>query len=620
MGSYRNYCRLRNIATTAVRDAKQQFELNLARESVSNPRGFHAYVRSKTTIKEEVMALKGEDGTLTTSLPEVCELLNKEFEKVFIKEDDQPIPSTGEFHGLKLTTCAISEDIVKEHLEALKTPSAPGPDNVHPMLLKNCATELSKPLTLIYRESLRSGQVPEDWTSANITPIFKKGNRSHPLNYRPVSLTSVPSKILERIIRNHIMNHLEINNFLSNHQHGFRSGMSCLTQLLEYFMDLENALDEGDGVDVIYLDCRKAFDTVPHKRLLVKLKQAGIEGQVGLWIQNFLTDRQQRVAIRGTYSGWRRVWSGVPQGSVLGPTLFLIFVNDLLDNIQSSGKLFADDAKLYRRIRDIEDKTILQQDLDKLHDWSNKWLLQFNEEKCKVMHVGRTNAGYQYHLGSSQLMETQKEKDLGVLVTPDLKSSAQVAKAAASANSVLGRIKRTFSCLDKEVLLPLYKSVVRPRLEFAVQAWSPYTRRDINILEAVQRRATKLVPSLAHLSYEDRLSNLGLSTLEARRRRGDMIEAFKILKGFDKVGGQDSFLKLASSNNTSRPDTRGHSLKLEKTRHRTTKRAKFFSSRIVNEWNSLPEEVIDSPSVNTFKNRYDRFVQSSLRRGTSYEP
>ena len=185
--------------------------------------------------------------------------------------------------------------------------------------------------------------------------------------------------------------------------------MSCLTQLLEYFLDLEDALDEGHCVDAVYLDCRKAFDTVPHKRLLAKLKQAGIE-EVGLWIKNFLKDREQRVAIRGTFSIWRRVWSGVPQGSVLGPTLFLIFVNDLLDEVQSSGKMFADDAKLYKRIKEPKDRTILHKDLDRLHEWSNRWLLQFNEEKCKVMHIGRNNTGHQYHLGSTHLTETQRKR------------------------------------------------------------------------------------------------------------------------------------------------------------------------------------------------------------------
>ena len=236
------------------------------------------------------MALRGKDGTLTASVSESCELLNKDLKKVFVRDDNQPISTTKEFNGVKLTTCAVTEENVMEHLMNLKVPSVPGSEGIHPVLLKKCAASVCKPLTLIFRKSLRTGQVPKDWTRANVTPIFKKGSRANPLNYRPISLTSVPCKIMEKIIRKNIVNHLEENNILTNHQHGFRSEMSCLTQLLEYFLDLKDALDEGHCVDAVYLDCRKAFDTVPHKRLLTKLKQVGIKGEVGL--NQKLSERQ----------------------------------------------------------------------------------------------------------------------------------------------------------------------------------------------------------------------------------------------------------------------------------------------------------------------------------------
>ena len=167
--------------------------------------------------------------------------------------------------------------------------------------------------------------------------------------------------------------------------------MPCLTQLLEYFCDIENLLDEGNSIDVVYLDCRKAFDTVPHTHLIAKVEAAGIVGDVKNWIQSFLKDREQRVVIKSGQSTWKKVKSGVPQGSVLGPTLFLIYVNDLLDNLNSKGKLFADDAKIYRRMKNSQDRSMLQEDLNKLHAWSKKWLLGFNQDKCKVMHIGRTN-------------------------------------------------------------------------------------------------------------------------------------------------------------------------------------------------------------------------------------
>ena len=207
-------------------------------------------------------------------------------------------------------------------------------------------------------------------------------------------------------------------------------------------------------------------------------------------------------------------------------------------------------------------------------------------------------------MGGKFLAETQEEKDLGIMVTRDLKQSTQASKAATTANSVLGRIKRTFTCLDEETVPLLYKALVRPRMEFAIQAWSPYLKKDIAKLEKVQRRATKLVPTIAHLTYEDRLKKLNMTTLEERRTRGDMIETYKILTGVDQVCTDRDFFVLDRGDETTR--TRGHSLKLIKPRHRTYKRTMFFPSRVVNRWNQLPEDVITSTSVNVFKNRYDR--------------
>ena len=596
-----------------VRDAKYNFEHKLAHDIKSDPRAFFAYARSRTSLKEEVLAVTKEDGSLTTSLEETSDIMNQKFQEVFTNTEGITPPAVTHVTEAKLEICDIDLDEVAA-VKGLKTPSAPGPDGVHPIMLKECALSLSKPLLYIFKKSMKSGDLPRDWKQANVTPIFKKGKRSDPLNYRPVSLTSVACKTLEKLIRKRVVEHLETNNLLSKYQHGFRSKMSCLTQLLEYFFDLENALDDGESVDALYMDCRKAFDTVPHEHLIVKLQGMDIDGQVGKWITGFLRGREQRVAVKGCYSGWRAVRSGVPQGSVLGPTLFLIFIDDLLKNLDSPGKLFADDAKIYRRIGGPRDGVILQEDIYKLEIWSQKWLLDSNKDKCKVMHFGPKNPGYSYSLRGTTLMVTDKEKDLGVIVTPDLKASEQVSRAAAAANSMLGRIRKTFTCMDKEMFLPLYKTLVRPRMEHAIQAWSPYLQKDINKLEKVQRRATKLIPELADKPYEVCLAELNMTTLEDRRHRGDMIEAFKLIHGFDIVNAGEDFLKLETGSHRDR--TRGHALKLQKPRHRTLKRNMFFSSRIIEQWNKLPEDVVTSQSVNIFKNRYDKHIDKTMERGS----
>ena len=255
-----------------MRKAKYDFEHQLAQEIKLHPRAFYAYARSKTTVKEQVLGVTKEDGEMTSTVEETCEEMNRQFQKVFTNTENIKPPIMSAFKGKKLDQCdTITADDVKTLSLHLKTPSAPGPDGVHPIMLKECAPSLAKPLSIIFQKSLASGHLPKDWKRANITPIFKKGRHTDPSNYRPVSLTSVPCKIMEKLIRKRVMEHLESTNFLSTQQHGFRSKMSCLTQLLEYMFDLENALNEGDCIDALYLDCRKAFDTVPHEHLLAKL-------------------------------------------------------------------------------------------------------------------------------------------------------------------------------------------------------------------------------------------------------------------------------------------------------------------------------------------------------------
>ena len=567
-------------------------------------KSFYGYMRKLQTVKDNVTVLMQDNGELTETDQETADVLGQYFRDVFTVEDKAGMPSTTVNDlGWQDSDIDFGAEAVEKKLRKLAADKAPGPDEIHPLLLKECAADIAEPLSLIFKESFRSGTLPEDWRTAHVVPIFKKGSRIDRANYRPVSLTSVPCKIMESLIKEQMLAHLDRNSVVTDAQHGFMSSRSCLTNLLEALESWTKALDDGYGFHIIYLDFKKAFDSVPHERLLKKLKMYGIAGKTLEWIKSFLTARTMRVSIRNAYSTWIEVTSGVPQGSVLGPLLFLLFVNDLPQWITSSLKMFADDTKLWHNIGKESDSQRLQNDLDSLIKWSTEWQLKFNPSKCKVMHIGHS-MDTKYFISDEnnrrELESVVEEKDLGVYFTCNLKPSTQCIKSAATARKVIGLVRRHFRRMDREDFLLIYKTYIRPHLEYCVQAWSPHLVKDIECLERVQRTATKLVPSLRMLSYEERLVKLGLTTLEKRRERGDMIEVFKIMTSRERIA-KEQFFHLAEN----RHGLRGNTMKIRKDRSRLEIRKNFFSQRIVNAWNSLPQRVVDATSVNSFKNRLD---------------
>lgn len=288
---------------------------------------------------------------------------------------------------------------------------------------------------------------------------------------------------------------------------------------------------QGTNIDIIYLDFAKAFDKVPHHRLLQKLKAHGINGKIWNWIRAWLTNRNQRVCIKGKASTWAEVLSGVPQGSVLGPVLFLIYINDLEEGIENWILKFADDSKIFSRIQDADDHLRLQKDLNQLLEWSREWQMKFNVEKCKVMHVGSSNPRYTYEMDGSEIQVIHEEKDLGVTIVDNLKTSVHCAHQYAKANRMLGLLRRTFKTRSKPVLLKMYKSVVRPHLEYCSSVWSPHYKKDKELLEKIQHRFTRLFKELRQLTYAERLHALGLWSLEERRNRADLVEVYKMING-----------------------------------------------------------------------------------------
>jgi hypothetical protein len=567
-----------------------------------------SYIKRKTKSRSGIGPLKDERGKVLQDDKEMADLLNRFFSGIFTRENTTNVPEPEPMtFQQELKDINISVRSVKNKIHKLRADAATGPDGLGPLLLKKLVDEIALPLAKVMRLSLKEGVVPDDWRTANVTPIFKKGKKSDPGNYRPVSITSVSCRLMESIMKDEIVNHLERYKLIRSTQHGFMRGRSCVTNLLAFLDKITAEVDNGEAADVIYLDFAKAFDTVPHERLKKKLKAHGIGGQLLKWIAAWLGRRRQRVVLNGKESTWEEVLSGVPQGSVLGPLLFLIFINDL-DLSASEMELllkFADDAKVARVIRSEDDRIGLQQTLDNLVTWSERWGMRFNVSKCKVMHIGRTNKKFEYRMSDTALGVTREEKDLGVTITDNLKPTAQCARAAKTAQAVLGQITRAFQYRDKRTFVQLYKQYVRPHLECAVQAWSPWQQADRDVLEKVQRRAINMVSGLRSRDYDERLRELGLTSLEERRHQADMNHMYKICTGLDGQDRRDWF----------RPPTEGAA----RTRHhadplnvrpnhgRLELRRNFFTVRAGEPWNAVPGEIKRAATVSGFKRAYAKF-------------
>ena len=435
----------------------------------------------------------------------------------------------------------ITEQGVLNLLGKINVSKSIGPDEIPSRVLLETRHELVSVLTLIFNQSLKEGQLPQDWLSANVTPIHKKGLKDNVENYRPISLTCICCKLMEHIIHSHISKYLECNKILLKNQHGFRNNHSCTTQLISALHDFSYSLNNRRSVCIAVFDFSKAFDTVPHKLLLRKLQYYGICGNTHNWIAAFLTSRLQRVVLDGTQSEWLPVTSGVPQGSVLGPLLFLLYINDIASGVSSTIRLFADDLIIYRDISSENSHNLLQNDINVLFDWSQRWLMKFNSKKCNMVLLSKSKSLNKpnYKLGNDNLLYIDSFTYLGITISSTLNWSEHVNSVYFKATRALNFITRNLSICDTKHKSLAYTSIVRPHLEYAAASWDPYQKNHIALLNKVPNRAARFC--FNDYGYTSSVSGLikqlDWPSLEVRRSTSRLAELYKIIQSLHPIDG-----------------------------------------------------------------------------------
>ena len=427
-----------------------------------------------------------------------------------------------------------------------------------------------------------------------MSDLYRKGKKTLAENYCPISLTCISCKLFEHVITRHIMTHMETHDILYHLQNGFRSGLSCETQLVEFFHDIAGNCHQGHQTDVLVMDFSKAFDKVGHTRLVNKLSNYGITGKTQNWIQNWLTGRRQRVVIDGDASDQVAVTSGVPQGSVLGPCLFLIYINDLTKELNSTVRLFADDTIAYITVDSNNDANQLQQDLDCLARWEEKWQMKFHPEKCQVLRVSKKlKPSYtgSYRLNGHLLEVVDHAKYLGLTIQGNLRWDKHVSNVTNKANSTLAVLKRNVGVQSKVIKSSAYTALVRPHLEYCSSVWDPYTKGLSDKIEMVQRRSARWV-------------------FNKYRTCPDSTGPTEMLRDLDwppLLYKMSNNLVNCSYNSLLCPypyttkNMPAHAFKPLDLNPRKLYFSNTFFPRTVQEWNLLPPNTAEAPSLEAFK-------------------
>ena len=516
---WERYRVVRNALKRMIRNAydKYMHSLGLAK----NRKKLWKFMRSKLNNSNSGTFLI--NGAPVSDAREICKAFSDNFKMNFAPSNRDQCelfpPSQPAENPLEHSTCTAAE--VKVVLQKIKAEAATGPDGIPAVILINCAEALAPSLSAFYNFTLSKGKYPKGWKHAHVIPIFKSGSRANIENYRPISLTSLVSKCIERIVCNHLYMHLRRHNLLNNNQHGFIPGKSCTTLLAHVLDDWYQGLNSRSSkqIDIIALDWAKAFDRVPHKRLCMKLSNMLVRGRVLNWISSFLSDRTQSVVYRGETSAAVQVPSGSPQGCVLSPLLFTSFMLDLPRCVQAPLAQYADDSTLYKEISDVKDAEELQEDLRMVDVWCKNNDMALNVPKCAHMTVTRSPSPLitSFLLNNENIPTSSNLKILGVHISSDLKWNIHTEAVRSKAMRTLGMITKCFSGRDSSSIKLLFTSMARPIMTYGAPAWHPTTVGNIDKLERVQARTTRLVLGYKRFgscqSREDRLRACNLPSI-----------------------------------------------------------------------------------------------------------
>ena len=575
---------------------------------------FCSYINNQLKSKSGVSPLKDVDGTVCVEDAEKARILLRQFSNVFIPDNDVLPPFKSRTDN-SLKQVFFSPEIVYDVLRELPDKLSATPDSLPAYFLKRMCVSLSSPLCFIYQLSMLSGEIPTIWKTAIVSPIFKSGATSDPANYRPISLTSVCCKVMESVIKKCMMSFFLENSLISPVQHGFLARRSTCTQLLETTFEWSVALNNKHCVDSVYIDFSKAFDTVSHSKLLLKLSKYGISGCLLQWIASFLTNRTQKVRVGNELSLPANVTSGTPQGGVLSPLLFLMYINDLPESLgAASCQMYADDAKIYQVFDRRNYDNSLCDSLSALNVWSQTWQLKIAVEKCHVLRIGYKNPNRMLAIGDIVLSEKETVRDLGVIVSKSLKPSSHcsvIAKKALNRGNLILRALRTSHV---ETLMLAYKVFVRPLLEYCTPVFSPQYVDDANVIERVQRNYIRRVYARNNLHqsiYRLRLKNaeVNLETLELRRAKFDLLMIYKMFHGAVDLSIDRFFMRVQNSHNIRARHT--YTIKsLVRSKCRVMQDS--FFNRVVSVWNNLPIDCVCAKSVYIFRKKLDQIGESKL--------